>query len=142
MSYGARNVGFRGFCETDNCEEGERLLGKLFMTIQGDFVAPRFDLATEILIVRYAAGKQEGSPRTIIIERPSDEALCQMIVEENITDLVCGGIDEVHYSFLSWKKVNVIDGVIGGWTDALEMAIRGELKQGNILSTGNGNLGL
>ena len=115
---------------------------KLFITIQGDFVAPRFDLATEILIVRFANGKQEGAPRTIIIERPSDEALCQMIVEEHVTDLVCGGIDEVHYSFLSWKKVNVMDGVIGGWHMAMEMAIRGELKQGDILANGIENLTL
>lgn len=115
---------------------------KLFMPIQGDFVAPRFDLAAEVLIVRFANGKQEGDPRTIIMERPSDEALCQMVVEENITDLVCGGIDEVHYNFLIWKKVNVMDGVIGGWSAALEKAVRGELKQGEILAGGKDNLTL
>jgi predicted Fe-Mo cluster-binding NifX family protein len=112
------------------------------MPIQGDFIAPRFDLATEILIVRFEKGKQDGAPRTIIMERPSDEALCQMVVEENITDLVCGGIDEVHYNFLIWKKVNVVDGVIGGWSQALEKAVRAELKQGQILSSGKDNLTL
>lgn len=112
------------------------------MPIQGDFVAPRFDLASEVLIVSFANGKQDGTPRTIIMERPSDEALCQMVVEENITDLVCGGIDEVHYNFLIWKKVNVMDGVIGGWSVALEKAVRGELKQGEVLVAGKDNLTL
>ncbi len=111
-------------------------MSKLFIPIQGDYVAPRFDLAAEILIVRFSEGRQEEEPRTIIMERPSDEALCQMVVEEQITDLVCGGIDEVHYNFLLWKKVHVMDGVIGGWNQALEKAVRGELQPGEILSSG------
>lgn len=117
-------------------------MGKLFIPIQGDYVAPRFDLATEVLIVRFKDKKQEGEPRTIIMERPSDEALCQMVVEENVTDLVCGGIDEVHYNFMLWKKVKVMDGVIGGWSQALEKAVLGELQEGEILSSGEDNLSL
>ena len=101
--------------------------------IQGDFVAPRFDLATEILIARHEDSALLGEPRTIIMERPSDEGLCQMIVEEHITAMVCGGIEELHYNFLIWKKVNVLDGVIGAWQKALEKAIDGTLKQGAIL---------
>lgn len=101
--------------------------------IQGDFVAPRFDLATEILIARYEEGALVGEPRTIIMERPSDEGLCQMIVEEHITVMVCGGIEEMHYNFLVWKKVNVIDGVIGDWQTALEKVIADTLTQGAVL---------
>lgn len=115
---------------------------KLLIPIQGDYVAPRFDLATEILIVRFEEKKAIGAPRTIILERPSEEGLCQMVVEENITDLVCGGIDEVHYNFLVWKKVVVFDAVIGGWKDALDRVLAGELKQGEILPTTNLSLTL
>lgn len=115
---------------------------KLLIPIQGDYVAPRFDLATEILILRFEKGRMDGDLRTIIMERPSDEALCQMVVEENITDLVCGGIDEVHYNFLVWKKVNTMDAVIGGWRQAVDKVVNGELKQGEILPDMDDNLTL
>lgn len=106
---------------------------KLLIPIQGDFVAPRFDLATEILIARFENGEIVGEPRNIIMERPSDEGLCQMIVEENITDVVCGGIEELHYNFLVWKKLKVVDGVICGWKSALEKVLAGKLQQGEIV---------
>lgn len=106
---------------------------KLLIPLQGDFVAQRFDLATEILIARLENGGIVGEPRNIIMERPSDEGLCQMIVEENITDVVCGGIEELHYNFLVWKKVKVLDGIIGGWKTALEKVLAGKLHQGDIL---------
>ena len=101
--------------------------------IQGDFVAPRFDLATEIFIARHENGILKGEPRTIIMESPSDDGLCQIIVEEHITDMVCGGIEELHYNFLMWKKVSILDGVIGNWQTALEQTLDGTLKQGAIL---------
>lgn len=106
---------------------------KLLIPLQGDFVAPRFDLATEVIIVRLDKGKVVGEPKTIIMERPSDEALCKMVVEEHITDLVCGGIEELHYNFLVWKKVTVLDAVIGCWQTVMEKFLAGTLGQGEIL---------
>ncbi len=106
---------------------------KLLIPIQGDFIAPRFDLATEILIVRFKNGETTSEPKIIILERPSDESLCQMAVEENITDVICGGIEDVHYRFLVWKKVTVLDGVIGSWQKAMEKLVSGNLRQGEIL---------
>ncbi len=113
---------------------------KLMVLIQGDFIAPRFDLATEILIVRYDNGEQLGEPKLIIIERPSDESLCQMAVEENISDMICGGIEEVHFNFLVWKKVTVLDGVIGSWRTAVDRFVAGTLRQGEILRCPNDEL--
>jgi predicted Fe-Mo cluster-binding NifX family protein len=110
---------------------------KLLIPIQGDFIAPRFDLATEILIVRFKNGETTSEPKIIILERPSDEALCQMAVEENITDVVCGGIEDIHYRFLIWKKVTVIDAIIGDWQTALEKILGGTLQQGDILTEKN-----
>lgn len=108
---------------------------KLMVVIQGDFVAPRFDLATESLIVRLENGQVVGEPKMIIRERPSDEALCQMAVEEHITNIICGGIEEVHFNFLVWKKVSVLDAVIGNWRTALEKGVAGTLLQGEILTS-------
>ncbi len=106
---------------------------KMMVLIQGDFVAPRFDLATEVLMVQFDKGNVIGEPKMIIMERSSDEALCQMAVEENITDIICGGIEEVHYNFLVWKKVAVLDAVIGNWRKAVEKGVAGTLSQGEIL---------
>jgi predicted Fe-Mo cluster-binding NifX family protein len=106
---------------------------KLMVLIQGDFVAPRFDLATEVLIVRFEKGNVVGEPKMIIMERSSDEELCQMAVEENITNIICGGIEEVHFNFLVWKKVAVLDAVIGSWRAAVEKGVAGTLLQGEIL---------
>lgn len=110
---------------------------KLLIPIQGDFIAPRFDLAPEILIVRFKNGATTSKPKIIILERSSDEALCQMAVEENITDVVCGGIEDIHYRFLVWKKVTVLDAVIGGWQKAMEEIVSGTLRQGDILIKSN-----
>lgn len=106
---------------------------KLLIPIQGDFIAPRFDLATEILLVRFDNGVVIGEPKIIIMERASEEVLCQMAVEENITDLICGGIEEVHYNFLVWKRVVALDAVIGSWRIAVEKVVAGNLSRGDIL---------
>ncbi len=106
---------------------------KLLIPLQGDFVAQRFDLAAEAVVALLANGRLDGPPRTIILERPSAEELCQLIVRSEIAEVVCGGIDELHYNFLTWKKVRVIDAVIGGWRAALEKAVAGTLRSGQIL---------
>lgn len=111
---------------------------KLLMVIQGDYVAPRFDLATEILIVRFKEDTLPEEPKIIIMERASDESLCQKVVEENITFVVCGAIEEVHYNFLNWKNVTVLDGVIGGWRAALDRLLSGTLKSREVLKNSSG----
>lgn len=107
---------------------------KILIPIQGDFVAPRFDLATVVIIAMVKDAVLLEPPKTIIMERPSEEALCEMIIGENITDVICGGIDEVHYTFLGWKNIIVIDGVIGGWESTLEKAVSGTIRQHEIVS--------
>ncbi|MFV0436333.1 MAG: hypothetical protein ACK5PS_02920 [Desulfopila sp.] len=104
----------------------------LLIPIQGDFVAPRFDLATEVFMAQIDNGRIVGDPKTIISERPSEEWLCQLAVEEHITDVVCGGIEELHYNFLVWKKVKVLDSIIGAWRPALDKMLAGSLAQGEI----------
>lgn len=106
---------------------------KMLIPIQGDFIAPRFDLASEIMIARFQNDRIEEKPRTIILDHPSDEKLCQMAVEEHITDLICGGIEELHYNFLVWKKISVVDGVIGDWKTAVDRVLAGIINPGDIL---------
>lgn len=112
---------------------------KLLIPVQGDFVAQRFDLATEIIIIKFdKSGQMDGRPKTIIMERASDDELCQMIVDLHITDVICGGIEEQHYNFLVWKKVTVYDSIIAKWQIALDNAVSGTLQPGAILAIANG----
>ena len=107
---------------------------KLLIPVQGDFVAQRFDLATEIIIAEFDNnGQLANEPKTIIMERASDDELCQMIVDLNVTDVICGGVEELHYNFLTWKKVTVYDSIIAGWQVAMDMAIAGTLQPGAII---------
>ena len=108
-------------------------MGKLLIPIQGDYVAPRFDLAAEVVIARHTNGELTEEVKTIIMEKPSDEELCQMIVEEHVTEVVCGGIEELHYNFLSWKKVKIVDRVIADWETALQKSLKGEIKPADVL---------
>lgn len=106
---------------------------KILITVHRDDVAPRFDLANEVILARAVDGKMEGEPRTILMPAASDEALCGLIIKEDVSVVVCGGIEEVHHEYLAWKKVRVIDGVIGPYRKALELAARGGLEPGTIL---------
>jgi predicted Fe-Mo cluster-binding NifX family protein len=115
---------------------------KILITAQGDFVAQRFDLTAEVVIVTVEKGKTVGIPRTIIMDRPSAEDLCNMIMEENVTIVICGGIEDRHYQFLIWKKILVIDYVIGDYESVLKKTIAGELHPGDLLPLTRSDLSL
>ncbi len=120
--------------------EKDRL--KILITAQGDFVAQRFDLASEAVIATVESGESVGKPRTIIMDRPSPEDLCNMIMEEKIAMVICGGIEDRHYQFLAWKKIQVIDFVVGDHQSVLKRAIAGDLQSGDLLPLTRGDLSL
>jgi predicted Fe-Mo cluster-binding NifX family protein len=115
---------------------------KILITAQGDFVAQRFDLTAEVVIATVESGKRGHKPRAIIMDRPSAEGLCNMIMEEHIDLVICGGIEERHYQFLTWKKIRVVDFVIGDHESVLKKAIAGDLKAGELLPLTRGDLSL
>ncbi len=108
---------------------------KILIPIHLNFVAQRFDLASEVLIADHDGQRIMGRPRTIIMSRPSAEELCNLIIKENIDTVICGGIEERHYKFLTWKKIDVFDSIIGDYSTALDLAGSGELEAGTILPT-------
>ena len=119
--------------------EGEM---KILITTQRDFVAQRFDLTAEVVIANVENGQLVGKPRAIIMDRPSAEDLCNMIMEENIAIVICGGIEDRHYQFLTWKKIRVIDFIIGDYETALQQAIAGKLHPGDLLPLSRSDLSL
>jgi predicted Fe-Mo cluster-binding NifX family protein len=106
---------------------------KILITILDNFVAPRFDLASEVLIALCENEQVLGTPRTILMTRPSAEELCSLIIKEGINVVICGGIEESHLQYLSWKKIQVTDSVIGPYSEALQAINAGFLKPGTIL---------
>lgn len=106
---------------------------KILITIQDNNVAARFDLTSELLIALCENQQIVGTPRTILMTRPSSEELCSLIIKEGINMVICGGIEESHLQYLSWKKLQVIDSVIGPYSEALQAAYAGSLQSGTIL---------
>jgi len=110
----------------------EKLI-KILITIQGNFVAPRFDMVSEVLIASSDGQKLIDKPRTILISRPSADELCSFITKEYISIVVCGGIEERHYKYLSWTKKKIFDSVIGPYAEALQLVLENRLTSGIIL---------
>ena len=110
---------------------------KILITVRGDFVAPRFDQTTEVIIAACYDHQLLEEPRSIILSEFSAEKMCDLVLKENINVVVCGAIEEKHYQFLTWKKIAVIDSVIGPFKDAMELAVINTLASGSILPGAN-----
>jgi len=110
---------------------------KILITIRDSDVAPRFDLTTEVLIVETDGNKATNKPRNILLPGPSADELCSLIIKEGVSLVICGGIEEAHYQYLVWKKITVIDKVIGPASEVLQRAMANELGSGAILRNSN-----
>ncbi len=102
----------------------------ILITIWRDQVAPRFDLTSEVLIASLDPRGGLAHTKTVVLPTVSAEDLCHLILTEAITTLICGGIEEEYYQYLTWKKVRVIDFVIAPYAQALEFALSGRLEPG------------
>ncbi len=106
---------------------------RVLITLYGEHVAPRFDLATEVLIATLGPEGKVEEEKTIVLPQASAEKLCHMIITEDVQAVICGGIEEEYYDYLCWKRIHVMDSVIGRVATALGMYGRGTLKPGAIL---------
>ena len=102
---------------------------RILIPLYGNDVAPRFDLATEVVITR----RGEREKKIVVLSQASAEQLCHLILTEGVDVVICNGIEEEFHQFLSWKKVQVLDAVIGPWQTVLERFLKGSLKPGDIL---------
>jgi predicted Fe-Mo cluster-binding NifX family protein len=106
---------------------------KILITIQNDEVASRFDLTPEIVIYDVDIDKIAGEPRIILLSGISGEDICGVAIKENVSLVICGGIEDAHYQYLKWKKIKVIDRIIGPPEQALQFFMTDKLKPGIIL---------
>ena len=105
---------------------------KVLIPLYDNEVAPRFDLATEVLLAMVAGGRV-GQQRLVVLDQSSAEGLCRMIMVENVQAVVCAGIEEEYAQFLAWKGVRVLDGVMGPVEVVLERFTSGLLQAGDNL---------
>jgi predicted Fe-Mo cluster-binding NifX family protein len=106
---------------------------KVLITLFENDVAPRFDLTTEVLISSLAEDGSVVQSKTIVLAHASAEDLCQLIQNEEIDVVICGGIEEDYMDYLTWKKVQVLDSVMGPWERVLARFREEDLQAGSIL---------
>jgi predicted Fe-Mo cluster-binding NifX family protein len=106
---------------------------KVMITTSGDFVSPRFDLSAEVIIATFYDQQLMEEPRSLLLSEVSAERVCDLALKEEVAVVICGGIEKEHYQFLTWKKIAVIDSVIGPYIDVLQLVMDNSLKAGTIL---------
>lgn len=106
---------------------------RIFIPLHREEVAPRFDLATEVLHAEFSDDGAIVKEKLLILPGPSAERLCHMVMTEHIHTLICGGIDQEVYDYLVWKRIRVIDDVIGPGALMLRRYLKGHLKAGDIV---------
>jgi len=105
----------------------------ILIPLFGNDVAPRFDLATEVLIAVVDEAGQNREEKIVVLSQPSSEKLCHLILTEGVDTVICSGIEDEHYQYLTWKRIRVFDSVIGSWASALERFYEDKLQSGDIL---------
>ncbi|MDD2219632.1 MAG: NifB/NifX family molybdenum-iron cluster-binding protein [Desulfoplanes sp.] len=95
---------------------------KILVPISGLEVAPRFDMAPEVLIATTDENKVIVSTRTMVLPQASADDLCSLILTEHIDIVACNGIEEEYYRFLTWKKITIIDAIMDTAENALALA--------------------
>jgi len=103
---------------------GERVL----VTLSGGEICPRFDHTTEVLIADVEADETGTRQRTVVLPHPSAEDLCHLIIAEGVTVVICGGIEDEFHEYLTWKKIRVLDSVMGSAEEALARLGAGTLE--------------
>lgn len=107
---------------------------KMLIPLYDDEVAPRFDFATEVLIVELDDEYNPVAEKNVVLPQASAEDLCQLILQEDISLVVCGAIEEEYYQYLRWKKIRVVDSVVGHHKEVVRCLKEGGPAEGAILS--------
>lgn len=107
---------------------------RILITLRADDVAPRFDLCSEVLIAEFTEGKPGPELRNVLLSGPSGDELCSLILKEAVDVVVCGGIEESFFQYLVWKKIKVIDRVVGPSLNALTLARERRLQPGAVIA--------
>ena len=106
---------------------------RILITVDRDEIASRFDLATEVLLVNISEGGEILQRKTFLLAHASGDELCDLALSRDIGTIVCGGIEEEYYHYLRWKRIDVIDAVMGPLDRVEERLAENRLRSGDIL---------
>jgi len=106
---------------------------KILIPLYGHEVAPRFDLTAEALIVTMDQSGGKLEEKLVVLPRVSAEKLCHLILTEGVETVICGGIEEEYYQYLVWKRIKVVDSVIGPWEAVVSRYMADALESGDIV---------
>lgn len=106
---------------------------KILIPLFDNDLAPRFDLAAEILVVsitRETSAMGKIAEKVMVLETPSAETMCRLAVTEAVQTVICAGIEKEFFEFLEWKGIRVLDNICGPVDAILEAYLGGSLAQG------------
>lgn len=109
----------------------------MLIPLAGDDVVHRFDLAPEVVV---ATLDDEGGildERAIVLPNASAEVLCRVVLDEKIDMVICGVIDDEYFQYLIWKRVEVIDSIIGPYVEVLRRLASNTLSAGDVIRRDN-----
>lgn len=105
---------------------------RILITVAQDEIAPRFDLTTEILLITISPLEGLVASKSFLLAHASGDELCDLALSRDIDSIVCGAIEDEYYHYLRWKRVEVIDSVMGPVQEVLQELTQGQLKAGAI----------
>ncbi len=110
------------------------MLTRVMITLHEKEVAPRFDLSSEVMLAIVSSDNIVEEQKTIALPRASAEDLCQWILTQGVTVLICGAIEDEYYQFLKWKKLSIFDNISGDWHRAFDSFLKNCLHTGDNFS--------
>ena len=111
------------------------MIRKVLIPLHDGEVAPRFDLSTEVLVVAYTPQGKIEQEKVLILPGPSSERICHMAMTEQANTILCGGIEQEVYEYLTWKKIEVIDDLVGVAVNVLKRFLAGHLRSGEVVTS-------
>lgn len=106
---------------------------RVLITVAKDEIAPRFDLTTEALLLNISESGEIVLRKSFLLAHASGDELCDLALSRDIGTIVCGGIEDEYYHYLRWKRIDVIDSVMGPLESVVARLATGNLKAGDIL---------
>ncbi len=106
---------------------------KILIPLRDNDVAPRFDLATDVLIVtliRKTKALDTVREKVVVLDHASPETMCRLAISESIQTVICAGIESEYHDFLEWKGAKVMDDICGPVDTVLESYLAGKLSPG------------
>jgi predicted Fe-Mo cluster-binding NifX family protein len=101
---------------------------RIALPIWQDRISPVFDVAKQLLLVRWADGREAGREEHLMNETAPDE-YARRLIELGVETLICAGISQSLETVLADRGIRVIARVCGGIEEVLAAFQTGQLSE-------------